>query len=225
MMLRIFLFSFVSFLALRATAQQFSTEADSDPKAKVVMDKLRKKYEAYKTLEADFTLNIEIPEQPLESQKGHLVQQGNKYRLNLQDRTMVSDGQSVWLYLSKHKEVQINNVEEDAEEGSFNSPKDLLTAYQWKNHVYVLTDEFTENGRLVQQIEFKPTSRDADYSKVRLTIDKKTNDIVSIKTFNKDGSRYTLKVDKISGNKSYPASTFTFAKSECPDCHWEDLRI
>lgn len=225
MMLRIFLFAFVSLFALRATAQEFTTEADSDPKAKAVLDKLRNKYEAFKTLEADFSLEIEIPEQPVEVQKGHLIQQGNKYRLKLKDRTMVSDGESVWLYLPKHQEVQINNAEEEPEEGVFNSPKDLLAAYQWKNHVYVLTAEFTENGRLIQQIEFKPISRDADYSKVRLTIDKKTNDIVRIKTFNKDGSRFTLKVDKITGNKSYPASTFTFSKAECPDCHWEDLRI
>ena len=224
-MLRIFLFAFVSLFALRATAQEFTTEADSDPKAKAVLDKLRNKYEAFKTLEADFSLEIEIPEQPVEVQKGHLIQQGNKYRLKLKDRTMVSDGESVWLYLPKHQEVQINNAEEEPEEGVFNSPKDLLAAYQWKNHVYVLTAEFTENGRLIQQIEFKPISRYADYSKVRLTIDKKTNDIVRIKTFNKDGSRFTLKVDKITGNKSYPASTFTFSKAECPDCHWEDLRI
>lgn len=222
---RIFLFLFISFFALRATAQQFTTQADTDPKAKAVLEKLRNKYEAFKTLEIDFDLEIEIPEQPIEVQEGHLIQQGNKYRLKLKDRTMVSDGESVWLYLAKQKEVQINNVEEESEEGVFNSPKDLLAAYQWKNHVYVLTDEFTENGRLIQQIEFKPTDRSADYSKVRLTIDKKTNDIVRIKTFNKDGSRFTLKVNRIAPNKNYPPNTFTFTKAECPDCHWEDLRI
>ena len=69
MMLRIFLFAFVSLFALRATAQEFTTEADSDPKAKAVLDKLRNKYEAFKTLEADFSLEIEIPEQPVEVQK------------------------------------------------------------------------------------------------------------------------------------------------------------
>ena len=225
MMLRIFLLSFVFFFALRATAQQYTTQDESDPRAKSALDKLRKKYEAFNTLEVRFSLEIEIPEQPTQTQKGQLLQQGNKYRLQLQDRTMVCDGKSVWLYLADHQEVQINNVEEEPEEGVFNSPKDLLAAYQWKNHVYYLTNEYVENGRLIQQIEFKPIARDADYSKVRLTLDKKSNDIVRIKTFNKDGSRFTLKVEKITGNKSLPPGTFTFSKSECPDCHWEDLRI
>lgn len=217
--------SFFCLFTLRATTQQFTTQADNDPKAKSVLEKLRNKYEAFKTLEVDFDLEIEIPEQPIEVQKGQLIQQGNKYRLKLQDRTLVSDGENVWLYLAKQKEVQINNVEEKSDEGVFNSPKDLLTAYDWKNHVYVLTDEFMENGRLVQKIEFKPTDRNAEYSKVRLTIDKKNNDIVRIRTFNKDGSRYTLKVTRIVPNKNYPPSTFSFSKADCPDCHWEDLRL
>lgn len=208
-----------------AVAQQYTSATESDPQAKAVLDKLRKKYEGFKTLEVEFALDIELPEQPVETQKGTLIQQGQKYRLQLADRLLVSDGKSVWLYLPKHKEVQINDVEEESEEGVFNSPKDLLAAYQWKNHVYVLTDEFMDNGRLVQQIEFKPLSKNADYAKVRLSIDKKNNEIVSIKTFNKDGSRYTLRILRLSPNKQYPPATFTFDKSQCPDCRFEDLRL
>ena len=105
------------------------------------------------------------------------------------------------------------------------SPKDLLKAYEWDNYIYVLVNEFSENTRVVQQIEFKPTDRDSDYSKIRLTLDKKTSEVINIKTFGKDGSRYTLTVNKLLPNASINASTFTFAKNECPDCHFEDLRI
>ena len=41
----------------------------SDPATKVVLDKMRAKYEGYKTLEADFSLILEMPEQPKEIQK------------------------------------------------------------------------------------------------------------------------------------------------------------
>lgn len=212
-------------ISINSIAQQYTKIGDNDPKAKAVLDKMRKKYEAYKTLEADFNLTIEMPEQPINNQKGKMTQQGDKYRLTMKDRTIVSDGKSVWLYIVKSKEVQINDVEEDAQSGGISSPKDLLKAYSWNKYIYVLSGEFTENGRLVQQIEFKPIDKNSDYTKIRLTLDKKTSDVVSIKSFGKDGSRYTLAVTLITPNKAVNTGLFTFSKSECPACHFEDLRI
>ncbi|HHM21362.1 MAG TPA: outer membrane lipoprotein carrier protein LolA, partial [Bacteroidetes bacterium] len=192
-----FFFLFILFfISPGIFAQHFTTPADSDPEAKAILEKMRRQYEGYKTLRADFTITLEVPQQPRTAQKGTLVQQGDKYRLQLNGRTVVSDGQSVWLYIEKNKEVQINDVEEDAEPGTISSPKDLLRAYEWDNYIYVLINEYAENRRVVQQIEFKPRDRNSDYSKIRLTLDKKTMQIVRIKTFGKDGSRYTLTVDR-----------------------------
>ena len=89
----------------------------SDPEAKAVLEKMRKKYEAYGTLEVEFSLEIEVPQQAKQTQKGILSQQGEKSRLKLNDRTMVSDGKSVWLHIPKNQEVQINDVEDDEEIG------------------------------------------------------------------------------------------------------------
>jgi outer membrane lipoprotein carrier protein len=212
--------------AIFAQKKPVATKSEvSDPEAKAVLEKMRKKYEAYSTLEADFSLEIEVPQQPSQTQKGTLTQQAEKYRLKFNDRTMVSDGKSVWLHIPKNKQVQINDVDEDGGDGGISSPQDLLKAYAWKDYVYAITNEFSENGRIVQQIEFKPISKANDYSKVRLSLDKKTLEILSIKSFGKDGSRYTLTVNKLTPNKTVPASTFTFTKSECPDCKFEDLRL
>lgn len=223
-MQKLFFLTFISIFSLSLFAQDFTKKTDSDPKAKAVLEKMRKKYESMPSLEADFSLVIEVPQQPSQTQKGKLTQQGDKYRLKLQDRTLVSDGKSVWLFIEKNKEVQINDVEEGAS-GGISSPKDLLKAYEWDDYIYVLSQEFNENGKVVQQIEFKPTSKDSDYSKIRVTVDKKTSDVVSIKSFGKDGSRYTLTVNKLTPGKQVAPSTFIFNKSECPDCHFEDLRL
>lgn len=53
----------------------------SDPAAKAVLEKMRKKYEAYGTIEAEFSLEVEVPQQPKQTQKGVLIQQAEKYRL------------------------------------------------------------------------------------------------------------------------------------------------
>jgi outer membrane lipoprotein carrier protein len=206
-----------------AQNNQYVKAADSDPAARKVLEKVKKKYDAYKTLEADFTLTLEFPEQPVEEQKGKLIQQGEKYRLTLASQSIISDGASVWLYLKDNQEVQINSVEEDGED--ILSPKDLLRVYEQEDYVYALTNEFVEDGKAVQQIEFKPVSDDSEYSKLRLTVDRNNQDILRIKAFAKDGSRFTLALNKMTPNKSFPAATFEWNKSECPDCYVEDLRI
>lgn len=224
-MQRLFVLTILTLFNLSVFAQQFTQLTDSDPAAKKVLENMKEKYEGYNSLQADFTLSLEFPEQPVNTQKGTLTQQKDSYRLALSDRTLVSDGTSVWLYVAKNKEVQINDVEEDSEPGTISSPQDLLKAYEWDNYIYVLVNEFVENKQVVQQIEFKPTDRDSDFSKIRLTLNKKTLEVVRIKTFGKDGSRYTLTIDKLLPNTSVNASTFKFVKNECPDCHFEDLRL
>ena len=201
---------------------QYASAKDSDPAAKAVLDKMRTKLEGYSTITANFTLTIEIPEEPKEVQKGTIQQQGDKYRLEAESQTMVSDGESLWLHLKNSKEVQINDVDEGEE---MLSPSSFLKFYETEEFIYVLSNEFPEKGKVVQQIEFKPTDEDSEYHKVRLTVNKKTSEVIRVKAFAKDGSRFTFELNNLTPNKSIPASTFTMTKSECADCHWEDLRI
>lgn len=218
------------FLAMTMTAMsqpaknQYAKTADSDPAAKAILEKVKVKYEAYKSVEATFTLSIEIPDQPKEDQQGKLVQAGDKYRLELANQTLVCDGKSIWLYLKQNKEVQINNFDPEEEE-AFLSPRDLLRIYEREDFVYVLSNEYSEGGKVLQDIEFKPTDPNSEYSKMRLSVDKATSQIKRIKAFAKDGSRYTLTVGVFKSNQTYPASAFVWNKTECPDCYVEDLRI
>jgi outer membrane lipoprotein carrier protein len=214
---------FVNLLVAQSNNQYTST-GDSDPEAKSILDKLRKKYDSYKAMEANFTLTIELPEEPVEEQKGKMLQKGEKYVVMLGAQEIYCNGETLWLYLKNNNEVQINSVEED-EEGEMLTPNELLRIYESEEYSYVLANAFTENGRVVQQVEFKPLDRDSEYSKMRLTVDKKANEVVRIKVFSKDGSRYTLKVDDIIPNKKYPDSRFVFDTSLYPDLHVEDLRI
>ncbi len=206
------------------SGQQFTQAAESDPAAKAVLEKMRSRYEAMKTLEARFTLEVEIPDEPVDRQPGTLLQQGDKYRLSLPDRVIASDGKAVWLHLLLKKEIQINDVEPSTG-GGISSPGDLLKAYEWKDYVYSLSPAFQEKGLPVQQIEFKPVSRDTDYSKVRLTFNTKTLDILRIKSFGKDGARFSVIIHRIGPKQDATPATFSISAKDCPDCHMEDLRL
>jgi outer membrane lipoprotein carrier protein len=225
-MKNLLLISLFSLLSGLVYAQKAPPAEKSDPEAKKILDKIRRKYEGYKTLEAAFSLSIELPGQPKEVQKGTVSQDGNKFRLDMDQQVLVSDGKTTWAYLKKNKEVQISNADPGAMGSSdFMTPKELLRRYEKGDFLYALTDKITENGKLLTQIEFKPKDKKSEYAKMRLSIDEKTGTIDNIKAFGKDGSRFTFKIVRLTPNKVFTASTFSFDPKQYPGVRVEDLRM
>lgn len=206
-------------------SEQYTKAEHSDPQARAILDKLRKKFDAFNSLEADFTLEIQFPEQPKEVQKGTLIRQGDKYKLDLSSHSAVSDGKSLWMIIHNQKEVQVDNVPDPADGNeSLLTPQALFNFYENGKYVYQFVNEFVENGKLVQIIEFKPLDKYSDYSKLRLVVDKRKNEMVSVTAFSKDGSRYIFTIGTFVPNKAYAANFFTFDKSKYSDYYVEDLR-
>ncbi len=203
---------------------EYNNSEDSDPRAQAILETIRTNYETLETLQADFALEIEYPEEDKIVQKGKMWQQGDRYHVDMDEQAVISDGKTVWVHLKSNKEIQITNATSE-EEGEMLSPKDMLRMYEKDDHVFILTNEFEENGKVVQQIEFKPMDPDAEYSKLRLTVEKKNKDIVRLKSFGKDGSRFTLKVVKQVVNKPIEETVFALNESDYPDVQFEDLRI
>lgn len=197
----------------------------SDPEAKKVLDKIRKKYEGYKTLEAAFSLTIELPGQDLEVQKGTIGQEDKKFRLEMDQQIIVSDAKTTWVYLKKNNEVQINDADPADTESGFLTPRDLLKRYQKGDYTYAITEKTTENGKLITQIEFKPNDKNSEYSKLRVSIDEKGGRIQAIKAFGKDGSRYSFTITRFTPNKTFDADYFSFDIKKYPGVKVEDLRL
>lgn len=197
----------------------------SDPEAKKVLDKIRKKYEGYKTVEAAFSLNIEVPGQAKEVQTGTISQEGEKFRLEMAQQVIVNDTKTTWVYLKKNNEVQINKSNpKGMEDSDFMTPKELLRRYEKGDFLYALTDKITEGGKVLTQIEFKPKDKNSEYSKLRLSIDEKAGTMESIRAFAKDGSRFTFKITRLTPNKALAPTVFAFDTKQYPGVKVEDLR-
>ena len=217
---------FATIITVSTTAQKrdFTKTKDTDPEATKILDKVSKKYEAYKSIEATFSLIIEIPEEPKENQKGVMKTQGEKYNVDLEGMSMICDGESFWMHNKRNEEVQLNDPPEEDEDG-FLSPQEFYSFYKKGDYVYALTNAITENGKPLLQIEFKPLDEDSEYSKIRMTVEKKSSTVKRVKVFSKDGSRFTLKINKLTPNKKFAAADFVFDKSKYPNVHVEDLRM
>jgi outer membrane lipoprotein carrier protein len=224
-------FSFLATLALLAfssslCAQSIAPAEKSDPQAKVLLDKVRKKYEAYKTVEAGFSLSIELPGQPKQTQKGTISQDGSKFRLDMDDQIVASDGKTTWIFVKQNKEIQITDADPNEASGSgFMTPKELLNRYQKGDYLYAITDKVTESNVVLTQVEFKPKAKNSEYSKMRLSIDEKSSSIKSIKAFAKDGGRFTFTLGTLKTNKAFPSGHFALNASQFPGVKVVDLRM
>lgn len=226
----VFLLTFATAtLSAQKTATPSAPKTDipekSDPQAKKVLDKVRKKYESYKTIDAAFSLSIELPGQPKQTQKGTISQEGDKFRLEMDDQIIASDGKSTWVYLKKNKEIQISNTDpKDISDNGFMTPKDLLKRYEKGDFIYAITEKITENKVVLTQIEFKPKDKKSEYSKLRLSIDEKGSAIKSIKAFSKDGGRYTFSVSSLKTNQAFGAGHFSLDPKKYSGVKVVDLR-
>ena len=221
-MIRLILFLLMLTPIANHMAGQSSTTT-KDPKAKAILDKLKKQLDAYKTMEVKFDLETEIPGKPLETFKGTLIQDGQKYQVKMSDREIYNNGTSIWVYLKNQKEVQINEAEDGGEE--FLSPREMMNLYQSGKFDYVLFEERKVGSTTFADIEFKPLAKNYDYSKIRMTVDKKENKMVSLRMFSKDGTRINLKLTQIIPNKKYDPSIFSFNPKAVKGVHIEDLRM
>jgi len=220
-----FLFAVVFTTTGFAQKQDFTKSGDSDPIAEEILNRISKKYEAYNTIEATFSIEIEIPEEETEIQTGKMKTEGEKFNIDFGDYSMISNGKDFWFHSKRNKEVQLNDADEIEQEEDMMNPKDFFNFHKKGKYLYALVNENFENGKAIQQIEFKPLDDESEYSKIRMTIEKKHNIVRRVKVFSKDGSRYVLKIDKLTPNKTFTSTDFKFDKSKYPDVHIEDLRI
>ncbi len=201
-----------------------TTKSDSDPKAKVILDKLKKQFDTYRSLELNFEFQLEMPGKPIETQKGKLIQDGIKYAIVMKDQEIYADGKQTWLYLKNKKEVQISDFD-DSGSDMFLSPKQMLSLYQTGDYVYSILEERKVGKTTYSDIEFKPLKSNSDFTKLRLTVDKTANKFVTLRVFLRDGSRYLLKMDSLIPNKKYTPDAFVMNLKDLKGVHIEDLRM
>jgi outer membrane lipoprotein-sorting protein len=221
--------SLFGILALTLTAQTnkpYTTAAESDPEAREILDAIRQKYDAYRTLTADFRLDLAFPDQPVETQRGTIRRKGDLVRFKLGDQEGIINQEAAYYILHGSREVQISDLPDPEETTGMLTPQNLFNFYEGDGYVLALQGEEYVKGRQLTVIEMKPLDRDnSDFTKLRLLVDERAQEVYSIRAFSRDGSSYTFYLDKTDGNAALAGSTFTFDEADFPGYHVEDLRF
>ncbi len=203
---------------------QSNRELGHDPEAKKILDKLSLATKSYKTIKINFAYTLENQQAKVkETYKGYAFLKGSKYKLTLTGTEIFSDGKTVWTYLKDAEEINISEFDED-DESVFN-PAKLFTIYE-KGFKFKYVGDDTKGKVKLQVVDLFPEKpKKKKFTRVRLKINPVKNQIVSIKTFGKDGNNYTIKINEFSTGMVLPEILFSFDKNRYPkDIEIIDLR-
>lgn len=195
--------------------------AQTDKKAKDLLDAAYKKINGLKTLKADFTLELKGGGVN-DKKSGTFYMKGPKYRVNIAGQEIICDNQTIWTIIQATNEVQVTDYNPDAQTIS---PSKLFTSnFYDKEYNYKYIGERKINGKICDIVELTPKSADKQFSKVQMSIDKNKN-IKGGQVWEKNGNTYRYDLNNYTPNAaSVTDATFTFDPSKHPDMEVIDLR-
>lgn len=197
--------------------------AQVDAAAKNLLNKVSKTYEGYKTLQADFTITIQQPQQTTgysESGTIFMEAKSGRYHISTGSQDLISDGKTQWTVLKEEQEVQVTAVDNSSDAIT---PVNIFSFYN-EGYKYVSApDERTGNTPL-HVVELSPEDTGAPYFKIKLRINKSSSLIQDATIFDKGGTRFTYTIKNTKANPQIAADRFTFSQSNYPGMEIVDLR-
>lgn len=197
--------------------------AQSNSSAKSVLDNASKVYSSYKTIKADFSLQGDNRQENSnfnEKGKIYLVPGSGKFKIEMDNHAIISDGKTQWNVLLDLEEVQITDV--NPADKSIN-PSNIFNFYTNGYQMNKL-GETKVGSNVLSVIELIPTDQSQNVSKIQLRINNSSGFIYDTSVFDKNGNKYTYTLTNIEVNKTFSSGIFSFYKHNYPGIEIVDLR-
>jgi outer membrane lipoprotein carrier protein len=208
--------------AVLFTQAQDKNPTKNDPAAKKILDAVSAKFKTFKSPQASFTYKVENAQgKALSTKTGTVIMKGSKYKVNMSDLQIFSDGKTVWSYDKSANEVTVDNVNAS---GNSMSPQKLFTNFYDKDFLYKYNGEKKEGGKTLQEIELTPVDKSRPFHKVYVLVDKAAKTIYTARFLEKAGGRYSYTVSNLKPNATVTDAEFTFNKAKFPGVEVVDLR-
>lgn len=188
--------------------------AQSDKRAKDLLDKLSHKTKSLKSYKLNFTFVLTNREQNItQTKEGVLTVKGNKYHLKFDGQEIFCDGKNIYTYQKASNEAQVQTVDELDEESI--TPEKILTIYE-KGFKFRLNEEDRSmpNLKVVDLYPLEPKKK--DYSIIRLYIDEGKLSVQRALIRGKNGSDYTYNIKTMESNPDITDTYFVFDKNKFP---------
>lgn len=187
-------------------------------KALEVLDKVSSKYEKMNGFTADFVYTLKNDQAAGLSAEynGRIAAKGKKFKVEVIEMGMdvMSDGDSVWIFMPEAKEVTVHRFEDVVAKDV--NPSNIHNLYK-KGYKHEYQGEKMINGAPHHVIELVPDNPgESNLSKIELVIHKQSLTIGSFTIHEKNGNRYVVDIRNFNSDVSLKDEIFIFRISQHP---------
>ena len=192
------------------TGVTYFSQAQNDPTAKAILDKVSAKLKSVKGATANFVYSTKNKNNVKQgSISGNISLKGNKYYIKQGSTEIISNGVKTWNY-NGDNEVTVSAV--DADSKSLSPQKLLSGSFYDKDFSYKLVS----NAGSFSEIELIPTDKRKNFTKVNVFVDKTKNLITKANVLDKSGNTIQFALSNINTNAAIPDSKFQFDTKKHP---------
>jgi outer membrane lipoprotein carrier protein len=191
--------------ALLLGMTSFAPPSRAQPSADRLVDRLEQKYDGGQALKAQFTQTTSQNGQ-MSTLSGTLTLKGDRYRVQTDRQTLVTDGETTWVYTPAREQVLVNDYIED--ETAF-SPSRFFDGYRER---YRATDVRTaqRDGAKHHVLTLKPREQGAFFQNVTLWMRASDAVVTRLAVENANGSTMTFTLRDVTFSAKTTAGTFRF---------------
>ncbi len=208
----------LSFLIISLTSQ-----TTQDPKAKTVLDATSTKFSSFKTLKIAFKQTLKATNTKNNATTtGNAQIKGSKYKITLGDgQVIINNGVNIWHYIKSDCEVSVYAASEA--EDMFDIKK-MVNKYKTGYKYWMVNENEKVGTHTCYHIEMNPLKpgkgEDAQITKIKISIDKTTKQVVQWVISERNGNKYTFDITTFESNKTIDDNVFVFKKTDyktaCP---------
>ena len=154
------------------------------------------------------------------AQAGKMAVQGQAYRLVMDEREVVCNGETVWTYLPEVNEVQITALDP---EQPLNTPWAVLKQYREAYQLLSLHENKVEDN-LYATIDLLSRDKACTFPKVKLVIERATQHIQCIEALDNNQTLHKFNIANFEYDVSFDTVFFNFSPDEFKNVEVIDLR-
>lgn len=213
-------------LILALLAIPLVSAAQSDAESTRILDEMSKVNSAYSSIvgEFDYELNNQAAGVK-ETKKGTITLSGKKFKIDLGDYIVNSDGNVVWIMMTDLEEAQIYDYEEFKADNDFD-PSEIFNGYRngFKTK-FIEADK--ANGVAVNIVDLYPEDpASKSFSRIRLSVGNADKHLKKAEIQSKNGTEFTYSINSFKSNVdvSKTLKMFDEAALEAAGYTVDDLR-
>lgn len=177
-----------------------------------LLDKVKQHYASISGFSAEFTQTLTDATGDEFSFSGNLKISDDKFHIQMEEQTLISNGNTIWVYYEDVNEVIISPMEDDGSELMrpsyyFSIPTD--------NFLYRKDETVMENGKTYEKYRFSPKDKSMNFHTLMLWIDPTTNTIQKAEVTDKEQQKIKFEISN-QKNQSFSASAFEFSQDKHP---------